>query len=215
MLYKLKVTTDELIEEIYKKSIKKLNIFFKLNWTKNTPSIYLIENRETIDSMLDKKTPSWVIGYINQNSICILNYKNLEKESSHHYKNNYSTEKKYYLGMIPHELTHIFSRAINPNIYRPIWIWEGIALYLGGQNLSGKKPLKFDNFLNFYNTHGESKPNVYTESGFAIEFLVKKYGKEKLLELIKAIKKDMSESDFAKLFKKIYNIPLDYKSFNN
>ena len=32
--------------------------------------------------------------------------------------------------------------------------------------------------------------------------------------LIKAIKKDMSEPAFAKLFKKIYKIPLDYKSFN-
>jgi len=214
MIYKLKIHSDKLVESIYKKSIKKLNNFFNLNWINNTPSIHIIDDRKTIDSMMGKKTPGWVIGYINQNSICILNYKNLEKESSHHYKNKYSTEKKYYLGMIPHELAHVFSKAVNPNIYTPVWLWEGIALYLGGQNVTDKKPLKFNNFLNFYYIHGESRPNVYTEAGFAVEFLVKKYGKEKLLELIKAIEKDMSESDFAKLFKKIYNIPLDYKSFN-
>ncbi len=214
MIYKLKNHQNKIVESIYKKSITKLNIFFNLNWVNNTPDIYLIEDRKTIDSMMGKKTPGWVIGYINQNSICILNYKKLEQESSHHYTNDYSTEKKYYLGMIPHELAHVFSKALNPNIYMPVWLWEGIALYLGGQNILKKKPSKFNNFLNFYRTHGENRPNVYTESGFAIEFLVKKYGKEKLLKLIKSIKKDMPESDFAKLFKKIYGIPLEYKSFN-
>lgn len=214
MIYKLKAIDDKLIEKIYKKSIKKLNIFFNLNWQDATPSVYLVENRKTIDSMMSKKTPAWVIGYIDQNSICILNYKKLEKESSHCYKNYYSTEKKYYLSIIPHELAHVFSRAINPNIFRPTWLWEGTAIYASDQLSQYKRPKKLKNFLYFYKIHKDETGSVYTESGFAVEFLVKKYGKEKLLELIKAVKKDMSESNFAKLFKKIYNIPLDYKSFN-
>jgi hypothetical protein len=96
-----------------------------------------------------------------------------------------------------------------------LWLWEGLAIYLSGQLYQYKKPLKLKNFLEFYNKYNNETTDVYKESGFAIKFLVDKFGKEKLLELLKGVTKYMSEPDFAKLFKKIYKISLKYKSFND
>jgi hypothetical protein len=214
MIYKLQVTTDKFIEKIYEQAMSELNEFFGINWVQNCPSVQIVNNRKTINALLGKKTTSWVIGFIHYNDICILDYKKLEQESSHRYHKYYTSAQKYYSLLIRHELVHVFTKKLNYYIYQPVWIWEGLATFAAGQNNPDKKPSQLSNFLDFYKDHENKNGTVYKESGFAVEFLVKKYGKEKLFKLIKAIDKDMSESDFAKLFKKIYGIPLEYKSFN-
>jgi len=45
--------------------------------------------------------------------------------------------------------------------------------------------------------------------------LHQKYGKQKLLNLIKNIKTLKSPSKFSTLFQKIYNLPLTYQIFNS
>ncbi len=214
MIYKLQVTTDKFIEKIYKQAMVDLNKSFGINWIYNCPNILILNNRKTIDALLGKKTAGWVIGFIRNNDICILNYKKLEQESSHKYSKYYTSAQKYYSLLIRHELVHVFTKKLNCYIYQPVWLWEGLAAYISGQNDPKKIPKNFSSFLDFYKEHENKNGTVYNEAGFAVEFLVKKFGKEKLFELIKAIKKDMSEPAFAKLFKKIYKIPLDYKSFN-
>ena len=37
MIFELKEKKDELLKEMYKKSMKELNKFFELNWKRNTP----------------------------------------------------------------------------------------------------------------------------------------------------------------------------------
>lgn len=210
MIYKLKVVDDKFIEKTYNQSMAELNDFFGLNWVEYCPNIYLIKDRLTIDALRSYKTESFCIAWLNRTGdLCILDYKNLNKESSHIFR------KERYYTTIKHELAHAFYYKITSNIYGPTWFREGIACYLSGENETIPKIINFSNFLDYSDFYNKKNyKEAYIESSFAIEFLVKKYGKEKLLELIKAIKKDMSESDFAKLFKKIYSIPLDYKSFN-
>ncbi len=204
----------ELTEKILQESIIDLGQFFKISWTENIPQIIILNSRKEIDSNLGQKTAPWVIGFVGKNKIYILNYSKLEQESSHRYSKYYTSAQKYYSLLIRHELVHVFTKKLNYYIYQPTWLWEGLATFAAGQNNPDKKPSQLSNFLDFYKDHENKNGTVYKESGFAVEFLVKKYGKEKLFKLIKAIDKDMSESDFAKLFKKIYGIPLEYKSFN-
>ena len=52
------------------------------------------------------------------------------------------------------------------------------------------------------------------ESGFAIEFLVKQFGKEKILKLLQELMKDDSKSNLKRVFKEIYGFELDYENFN-
>jgi len=137
--------------------------------------------------------------------VYLLDRDNFEKESSHKYLED------TYAALVKHELAHVFTQVISKQKgSKPIWLWEGIAIYLSGQNNFKKNPEKLSGFLSFYDGHDKV---VYYESGFAVEFLVKKYGKEKLLELIKRLKETNSEDEFAKLFKEIYEVELKYENF--
>ena len=49
---------------------------------------------------------------------------------------------------------------------------------------------------------------------FAVEFLVKNFGKKKLLLLIKSIKDAGNKAAFAKKFRDIYGFELNYNNFN-
>ena len=69
----------------------------------------------------------------------------------------------------------------------------------------------FNEFLGFYDNGGRG---VYAESGFAVHLLVKEFGKQKLLNLIKGLKSVSSQKDFTSLFVQIYGIEPTYEKFN-
>jgi len=83
--------------------------------------------------------------------------------------------------------------------------------YGSGQNRFNKKPVKFASFLEFYDIGDKG---IYEESGFAVMFLVDKFGKGKLLELIKSLRTIFTKEDFYKTFKDIYGFEPSYESFN-
>jgi len=74
------------------------------------------------------------------------------------------------------------------------------------------KPIEFKTFLKFYNKDIDGDTNVYQESGFVIETLITKFGKEKIFELIKD--KNNNQESFNKSFKKNYGFELSYKNLN-
>ena len=114
--------------------------------------------------------------------------------------------------MIKHELAHVFFKIVSQFKYQPIWLWEGVSLYLAGQNTTRKKPERLKGFLEHYDDHA---PVVYHESGFAIEYIVKKHGKVKLMRLIKSLKDIKSKEKFKKKFKDIYGFLPEYKYFQD
>ena len=93
----------------------------------------------------------------------------------------------------------------------PVWLSEGTAIYTSGQTKLKLKPKELKNFLEFY---AEGGSEVYAESGFVIEALVKKFGKEKLLKLIESLKNISNENQFKDAFQNIYGFPLNYEKIN-
>jgi len=75
-----------------------------------------------------------------------------------------------------------------------------------------KKIIEFSNFLDFYDKGGSG---VYNESGFAVQLLVEKFGKQKLFELIKNLKSVKSADEFNASFKNIYGFEATYNGFNS
>jgi len=208
MIIRLKPISNKFFEKAYEAAMLDLNKFFGQNWIYSRPNIYLINDRKTYDLIQGKKTESWMVGYTSGNNVYLMDYRNFEKESCHKYS------KEYYSALIKHELAHIFTLYKCSNSYYPTWLWEGVAIFASDQLNQYKRPDKLKNFLHFYKIHKDEVGSVYNEAGYAVEFLVKKYGKVKLFDLLEGIEKDMSEANFAKLFKKTYSIPLEYKSFN-
>ena len=104
---------------------------------------------------------------------------------------------------------------------KPTWLTEGLAGYLSGQLKWREAPKKFERSLMFYDWSkldwNEKKDckGFYPESGFMVKMLVEKFGKEKLLKLLKKIKgKDLSEKEFKDKFKKNYGFDLNYEEIN-
>jgi len=203
MVFEINKVDRPKIDEVYENSMGELDNFFELGWVKNRPSLILIPDRKTMDALKGEKTEDWVVGWGGRD-VYLLSDKNYEKESSH----NYSDEE--YFKLIKHELAHCFSNVISGFANKPTWLLEGISIYLSGQNSMKKKPGKLENFIEHYDTLDR---NSYRESGFVVEFLVEKQGKEKLLELLKKSGNTDSKEGFSELFKSIYGFDLKYENF--
>jgi hypothetical protein len=209
MLYKLDISKarDTLIEKAFRDSMNDLKKFYGINWIKNIPRILLVQDRFSIDVFFGEKTEPWIVGWADKRYrlIYVLDRKNLETESSHTYT------KESYIALIKHELSHLFYGIHSKKKQGPAWLSEGVALYTAGQNEMRTKPHKFKVFLSFYNEGGAP---VYGEAGFVIELLVKRYGKRKLLRLLKSLQNISSEKQFNESFHKIYGFQMSYKKMN-
>ncbi|MDD4938524.1 MAG: hypothetical protein PHX34_05995 [Candidatus Shapirobacteria bacterium] len=202
MTLKLSCFKNRIVDENYPKIMGELNSFFGINWTKNQPKIIIVENRKAFNELLGEKTEKWLVGYANNQLVYILNGKKFKTEADR----EYSDEK--YKALIKHELAHLFFNIVSPNS-KPTWLKEGVPIYLSGQDKLRKKiPSSFKNFLKFFDKNVIGKESVYDESGLVIKILIKDFGKEKLLQLIK------SKDDFKKSFKKIYGFDLNYVNLN-
>jgi len=206
MAFTIQHINDKKIEKDYEKAMSELDSFFELNWKFNKPRIFLVKDRKTINKILGKKTEDWVVGFVNKTDVYMLDKENYEKESCH----KYSDEE--YSKTIKHELTHSFFQVISGFKNKPDWLWEGIAIYLSEQDKTKNKPKEFNEFLDYYEKGG---PGVYKESGFVVQLLVEKFGKQKILKLIKSLKDINSKKEFEDKFNKIYGFELNYKNINN
>jgi len=203
MVFEINKINNPKLDEVYEKSMEELDSFFELGWKYNRPNLIIVPDRKTINSLKGKETKEWVVGWTSGNAVYILSDKNYETESNH----KYSDEE--YFALLKHELAHCFANIFSGFCQKPIWLLEGISIFLSGQLKLKTKPKRFSKFLDFFENGGEG---VYSESGFAVKFLVEKYGKEKLLQLLKKAKKFDSKEDFADLFKSIYNFELNYNN---
>jgi hypothetical protein len=195
VILKTKLAKDDLVDRAYRWAMRELGDFYNIKWTHHTPNIIVVDDRKTIDALRKEKTEPWLVGWTDKSqNFHVLNFKKFGKESSHRYS------REHYEALIKHELSHLFVDILTggQHNFRPVWLNEGIALYTAGQNKFRRKPLKFHEFLAFYD-HGGA--GVYQESGFFVEMLVKKFGKEKLFRLIRATKKAPSKKAFDAKFK--------------
>jgi len=206
MLYHIQQIKDMFIERVYKKALKDLGDFYGIKRSIDPPRVIIVDDRKTIDLLKGKKTGRWLVGWTDgRRSVYILNRANFKKESDHTYS------KEYYACRIKHELSHLFFSILSGRGVSARWLQEGVAIYTAGQLKLKKRPEKLISFLNYYDTDGDA---LYSEAGFAIEALVKKYGKEKLLEFIRGSKIVKSQKQFNAAFKKIYGFSLSYAVIN-
>lgn len=191
---------------LYKQSMHELENFFDFKFTQNPPNFILLPDRNSFDTLTGSKTEDWVVGLTLKGNVYLLDQEHYEKESSH----KYSEEK--YLALAKHELVHCFTNVVASGCQKPVWLIEGISIYLSGQNKFKKTPQVFNTFIEFYNKGGAG---VYAESGFVVELLVKKYGKDRLIELLRRASEAKSQKEFADLFRSIYKLDLSYESIES
>lgn len=206
MIFEIKCKQDDFLKQVCEQAVKELDDFYMIKNRKWQPRIVLVPDRKTIDALQRGKTESWVVGWTRAASdVYVLARQKMNKESSHSYS------KDYYTSLIKHELVHIYTQRMlqSQKIPIPRWLNEGLAVYLSGQIYNRKCPDKFKYFLK-----PENPSQLYGESGFAVKFLIERYGKRKLLKLLKSFQKITSERNFRENFEDVYGFKLNISNFN-
>ncbi len=104
VLFTVQSRDEKLLERFYNRSIGELGVFFGLNLKRNRPKIFLVKNRKSVDALMGQKTQDWVVGWVNNTDVFILDKDSYEKESCH----TYSQDEYFHL--IKHELAHVFTK---------------------------------------------------------------------------------------------------------
>src|SRR3989338_490846 len=144
MVFIIKKIKNLELDLAYEKAMQELDYFFQINWKNNRPNLMLVEDRKTIDALKGKTTENWLVGWTNARDVYLLSPKHFEKESNHKY-----TEEEYF-ALIKHELTHSFSNMVSDFAKKPIWLIEGISIFLSGQNKLKSKQSTLKSFIEFY-----------------------------------------------------------------
>ncbi|MBU1071508.1 hypothetical protein KKG65_03835 [Patescibacteria group bacterium] len=199
MIISAQTSRDKWLEKVYKKAMAELDEFFELNWQQNQPKVFIVKNRKEIDKIWNQKTPKWLVGWGGrQSGVYILDRKNFKKESD----NTYTKER--YSALLKHELAHCFTDILTDGYRKPVWLNEGISIYLSGQLKQYEQPKKYKHFLKSFD---KQKEGVYAEAGWVVKTLVEKHGKKKLFDLLKQIKTTKpNKKEFNKIFKEIYGV---------
>ncbi len=203
-VYKIKTSksTNEKINSFFRKAKNELAEFYQINWVENPPILLLADSRKDFDNLYGRETESWQVGFsLGPNTLLLLSPEFYEKESSHKY-----SDEEYY-SLIKHELGHLYY-AILSHDKGPAWLDEGFAMYVSNEISVMKKPKTLKSFIHCYDY---GNPKVYEESGFVVEGLIKKYGKEKTINFLKLLPNINREELFKKEFEKYFNIKLEYR----
>lgn len=210
MIYKLdlKQVDDELIQTSYEEGMRELNDFWGIGWINNTSDVFVVKSRVDFDKLLGRKTESWLVGLAadNPKRVYVMDRRKLAKESTWKY-----TQERY-VALIKHELCHLFFRIVSNGSSKPLWLNEGLSGHLSGQNpLRDKKPLRFERFLSSYS---EMHDGLYDEAGFVVEILIRKFGKDRMVNLVKSLSKISNEKQFNNKFKEMFGFSLSYQNIN-
>lgn len=206
MIFQLNKKDDKWLEEVYQSALLDLGKFFQINWIMDTPKVFLVRDRLSIDSLWGKSTPTWLDGWTSGNTVYLLSYENFNTESENKF------DKKRYEGKLRHELAHLYFGSATGRHGHPVWLKEGIAQYFGNDKAWRTKPGKFVMFLDCFAEH---KKEIYSEAWCVVELLIDNFGKDKLLSLLAKIKEvKPDQSGFETVFSDIYGFSPSYEAFN-
>lgn len=149
--------------------------------------VYIYSDLNTYHEAINQpEAPSWVVGNANpiERTIQMVNPSKADGRP-------YSE----FMKVIVHEFAHVVTREINSDVSSlPVWLSEGIAVFEAEQNngieeviTKAKESDKFPTLSDFEtDSYTFGNNGGYQFSYYLVEYIVKLYGYEKLIELIKA-----------------------------
>lgn len=191
---------DKKLAEFINKTQEELNNFFEFK--ADEPLLFLVDSRKDLDLIWGKPTEKWFVGAVKNGNIYIFNPKVYAKESIH--------KKEEFWQILKHEYCHIYYTQITKSHY-PVWLNEGLASYVSGKKLILKDDHR-DKLLDLFSYFNKADSGVYMVGQFWVECLIEKFGKKKLIRLVKSFNDGMDERQFAVNFYKVYGFKFNKNS---
>ena len=156
--------------------------------------VSFLYKRKEMDEICGYKAPEWHVGFTKGNQISIFSPSVFEKASNH--------PQSDFLYVLVHEIAHIFTNEIFKFFY-PKWLHEGIAGYVAEQYKI--RPVGETNkFSDLHDKNGWNKFHNYPQAYSFTKYLIDKFGKDKILEFLNNLRKDIgsnnSYDEFVKFF---------------
>lgn len=192
---------------IINESLSELTDFFQFS-LETKPCLVIVDSHKHFEEIYGYKAPMWLTGLSLGNVIFILDPLKWSTESNKEFLPEKLKQQ------IKHELAHQYYRYL-AHKNNPKWLSEGMSLFLADQLKYHPKNSDFDNFLKFTDKTEMDGLSVYQESGSVVKKIVEKYGKEKLLELIRSCRGISSDDDFQNSFKSIFGSKISYDLVNS
>lgn len=193
------------LEENYERITNSLKTFLD-----KKVDVYIYSDLSTYHKAINQPdAPNWVVGNSvpDSNTIQMVNPSNADGRS-------YS----YFMKVIVHEFTHVVEHNLNTENNIPIWINEGVAMYEAKQAEGTEQVLANAKSANKFPTLKDLETDSYTfgnNNGYQfsysiIDYIVKNYGYDKLIALIKTPSEfektlDLSKEDFEKKWIDYFN----------
>ena len=110
MIYNLNEVNNKELKTFLDTSLEELKKFYKLGEIQ-TPNLFILKDRKTIDLLKGRKTEDWLVGWSvpELNSIFVLEKSKFGTESKSVYSDN------MYNKLLKHELVHILYHKISKN----------------------------------------------------------------------------------------------------
>ena len=197
-------------EKYYRVITQQFNFYRDKSWVwDNRAKVFIANNRD--DYLESFECSSWSTACVDYFGKIIYTYPDQERFTS----------------VFIHELTHIIFREYIKKGRFPLWLDEGVAVFMedkyahtysGGTSFL-KQKIKNDSYIKFsklgsitvnsLNSKGQDYVNLfYLESFSIINFIMKRYGKHKFFNFLRALRKGQSLEEA--LSKVLY----DFKDLN-
>lgn len=197
---KIKIFSEKNVNKDLKEKIQKAYEINKKFFEDELSSLFIFivdsqENMRELANLLFKKNiqiKSWFRGISGRGVITILSLDSKKMGEDH------------FEFTLTHEIAHQFCSKyfINHNLF--YWIKESLPTWIALQNKPKKKLKDIPGFEEICTRKDwENKGFPYYFGGYFVGFLIKKFGKENLLEFLKELR-DKSNEKFLDIFKKVY-----------
>ena len=193
-------------QDVIDEALKEFEKFFEVKLFQKLCLIYL-NSRQQFDDIIGRKTLPFETAYSTSNLVFMMSEDVYEKESN----KKFDSQKN--LLTLRHEICHKFFQRMAWTTH-PVWLNEGVSIYLSGQLKIRKKIDKFSNFLLFESSNYIDGQDVYKESGFVVQKIIEKFGREKFLVFLKSIRSVSDNQAFLKIFNQVYGFALNYDNIN-
>ena len=194
---------NERSKQLVEKAISKTEKFFgqKVNF-----KVIFIDTREEMDKVYSEffgekhKTDDWVVGGVFQNNIVYMFAEEIYSKVSCH-------PQETFFPTLVHEITHIFTKELF-DFHLPKWLNEGISYVVAEQDKQSLKEKK--DITKAFTEQEWAQMRPYLTAGKFTRFLLEKYGKDKIFNLMKSLsplaKKDEFEKKFREIFRESFNV---------
>ncbi len=161
--------------------------------------IKIVYSRKEFNEIWGSKTPNYVSAFTKDDNIVIFSYGVFDKETK--------WEKEKFQEALIHEINHLFYQELRDDEYDPLWLSEGLATFMQHDkkkfNYKNKLKIKKEILNQYFEDMTIESYQVFT---LFVEYLILEFGEDKILNLIRGLKKGKKLNN---LFQKIYKKSFD------